>query len=167
MAENNPIDLQLIVLEGGLPAQLPRSLVKAMNDPPATVFSLLLIWVLERGWRRQRPVWEPRKPALICPHCRPSWRGAVEETVRGLAGNAPGRGAGWTRWATPLPSSPLMPHQPQHPAPGSSGVSSVLKRDQSNIQTQRQPRRLRLGVQAEEREDQCVQGRGRAAGRQG
>ena len=44
---------------------------------------------------------------------------------------------------------PLIPHQPRHlapacldssvPPPGSSGVSSVLKRDQIDIQTQRQP----------------------------
>lgn len=157
MAENNPIDLQLIVLEGGLPAQLPRSLVKAMNDPPASLLTPFNLGFRKRmeaakasvGAQETSSPLPPLLSVLERGHGRDSlgisWKCSQTRCWLGTLGYAPA-------------ILPPMPHQPRHPAPGSSGVSSVLKRDQISIQTQRQPRRLRLGVQAEEREDQCVQG---------
>ncbi|CAN0254363.1 unnamed protein product [Rangifer tarandus platyrhynchus] len=90
---------------------------------------------------------------------------------RGRGGGSPG--TSWkcsqTRcWLGTLGYAPaiLPPDAPPATASGTRPfrVSSVLKRDQTNIQTQRRPRRLRPGVQAEEREDQRVQGRLRSSG---
>ena len=60
------------------------------------------------------------------------WRGAIEGTVRELAGNAPGCGPGCARWASILPSPDAPPATDPAPTrldssvppPGSSEVST-------------------------------------------